>query len=179
MYLTTAQTLALLTAEGHDTVWQALSADEQVDAVNSASRRMEAVPFAYPYASRPNVPRFTDGKVANANGDPIPTQDMPRDLQQATALLALHISGKMDFDKTLLGIERGSRGLTINAFLADLPVTVASVLWKYMDEDARDSDAVRVARIRANAALRIAGDTPEAEEAEAAKRNQALPLVYQ
>lgn len=137
-YLTVAQADAILEAEGNTADWQDLDDAGKLQFLNRASRRIDAVPFEHETAR----PRFVDGSYADANGAAIVEQPMPEELQQATAVLARWYAEYPQSETGFDGIEDTRTEAALSPFLYDLPVSIQSVLMRYIAEEGQPLDNV-------------------------------------
>ena len=135
-YLTAIQATALLVAEGSDSNWPSQDA-ERLKWIERASRRIEAIPFDVSVAY--NRPRFKDGKWADMNGDAT-SQDMPFELQLATAVLAAHYADYPMADRSLIGSD-GDVENALSVVMADLPIRVQSTLYPYLSDELKPADS--------------------------------------
>lgn len=105
--------------------WALLGRDARFAALGSASNRLDSIPFQNDPETRTGA-RYSDG---NLTGDA--TATIPSDLLQAVAETALWANRNATTD---LPTQDVVVSLTndLNAFFADLPVAVQSILLKYV-----------------------------------------------
>ena len=139
--------------------------------IENASSRIEAVPFKD--ADKYNSPRFLNGFYTNASGVAT-SEPIPDDLLQATAFLAYWYRENPDTDRTLVGSELDASSSLVPA-LADLPLRVQSILFKYITDELKpgDSQYTRLESVRIGAAARGSS----AAEVRGATQS-AVPLSY-
>lgn len=136
-YLTAQQATQILENEGNTKAWYE-NEDDQDYYVQRATRRIEAVPFANDTDQRP---RFVEGHYSDASGNPIADQPMPQDLQHATAILARWYAEFPDSDKTLIGKDQEVDN-ALSPWLADLPLSVQSVLMNYAADEIKPTNSL-------------------------------------
>lgn len=123
-YLTIQQTTTLLNNEGRGVRFSDLDNNRQIELINLASERIEAIPFNN---SELPTPRYTDGFVSGTD------IEMPHVLKRATATLSLWYMDNTFVDYTTFQTRNIDTGLS--PFMADLPIAIQTALWSFVSQD--------------------------------------------
>ena len=169
MWITTLRAREVLTETAYprQALWNSteeISVGLQTSALERASRRLDMLPLTIG-SNGLNISRFIDGHLTDFNGEIIQDAFIPKTLETGVSYLAvLYTDNPLGPDNDIIGQNVND---SIHPMLVDLPLSVQTAIWPYLDPSLTTPLELQVEQART-----------ERSETRILQREKALPLTY-